>query len=401
MVLKIIKIMTPISLLLCVTLFAQNTILVSKLTDANNAFGFKLFSALISQDEIKNISISPASITIALAMTYNGADLATKDSMAQTLNITNLSLNEFNQANYTLRNLLTNKKRKALVKIANSLWADRTIKFKKEFIATNKKYYNAQLTELNFSDPKSAKIINNWVSKATDNKIQKIIEDIGEDVVAFIINAIYFKGIWHNKFDKNQTTEQPFYTIDGKEKKQPMMKQKGTYNYLETDKFQAVSLPYTNHEMSLYIFLPKETSEIKQFLSHLNFENWQKWLSEFRLHKGTIAIPKFKLEYEKSLKEALSTIGMAIAFDDNRANFSKMASTQVKGNIFIGDVKHKTYIEVNEEGTEAAAVTVVQIEVKAAPIDEFTMIVDHPFFYAIVDNQTNAVLFMGVVVEPE
>ncbi|MCX8014731.1 MAG: serpin family protein, partial [candidate division WOR-3 bacterium] len=274
-------------------------------------------------------------------------------------------------------------------------------KFKKEFVNTNKKYYNAQLTVLDFANPKSTDIINQWVSKATDNKIRKIIEAIGEDVVVFIINAIYFKGIWHNKFDKNQTAEQIFYTLDGEEKKQPMMRQKGTYNYLENDKFQAVSLPYTNHERSMYIFLPKKDSNIKEFLQKLSFENWQRWQSAFRLHKGNITIPKFRLEYEKSLKPALSAIGMAIAFDDNRANFTKMASTQVKGNIFIGDVKHKTYLEVNEQGTEAAAVTAVQIEVKAAPIDEFTMIVDRPFFYAIVDNQTEAILFMGVVTEPE
>ncbi len=389
------------SLLLFSWLFAEDLSSTQKLVNANNDFGFRLFNELVKQEDGKNIFISPTSIAMALAMTYNGADLATKDSMAKTLSIEQIPLKEFNEANFTLKNSLTKKNKKITLNIANSLWADVGTQFKKDFLNTNKKFYGAKVTTLNFADPKSTNTINKWVNDATNSKIKKIIEEIGEDVIAFLINAIYFKGVWKTEFDKDATTDRIFYCFDGNKKLHPMMYQNDKYNYLEHDKFQAVSLPYGNSQMSMYIFLPNKNSDIKEFLGNLCNKNWLEWMSLFTMTEGDIALPRFKVEYDKSLKNVLKTIGMEIAFDENRADFTKMTSSQMKGNIYIGDVKHKTFVDVNEEGTEAAAVTSVQMEIKGAPMYEFSMVVDHPFFCSIVDNKTGAILFMGAVVEPK
>lgn len=372
-----------------------------KLVNANNDFGFRLFTELIKQDDIKNTFISPTSIAMALAMTYNGADRTTKDSMAKTLAVTELSLKEFNQANLDFRKSLTKKNKKITLTIANSLWADKGTQFRKDFLSTNKQFYSAKIATLNFAESASVKIINQWVNDATKSKIEKIMDEIGGDVIAFLINAIYFKGSWQTEFDNAFTLPRTFYCLDNSEKKHPMMYQDNRFPYLRNDKFQAVSLPYANGNMSMYIFLPNKDSDIKAFLSQLNLKNWQEWMSVFTLTDGDITLPRFKLEYEKSLKDVLKAIGMEIAFDDTKANFTKMASSEIKGNIYIGDVKHKTFVEVNEEGTEAAAVTSVQMEIKGAPASKFSLLFNRPFFYVIIDNQTNAILFMGILTEPK
>ncbi|MEO0075612.1 MAG: serpin family protein, partial [candidate division WOR-3 bacterium] len=161
-------------------------------------------------------------------------------------------------------------------------------------------------------------------------------------------------------------------------------------------KFQAVSLPYAHNKMSIYLFLPDIQSDLKEFLANLTYQNFQQWLKSFVVTEGEITIPRVKLEYETSLKQTLKAMGMEIAFSE-QANFTKMASTNLKGNIYIGDVKHKTYLEITEQGTEAAAVTSVQMEVKGAPTTKFSLIFNRPFFYAIVDHETNAILFTGIV----
>ena len=379
--------------------FSQNP--SSQLVSANNDFGFQLFSELIRQHDIKNMMVSPTSIAMALAMTYNGADRTTKEAMAKTLGVSDLDLKEFNQSNLDLKKSLTKTDKKITLSIANSLWADKRIQFKKEFVNANKKYYSAQVSTLDFASPKSVNTINQWVSKSTKGKIPKIIDQIGEDVIAYLINAIYFKADWQKAFDKKLTSPKIFYCLDGTKKEHPMMHQENRFPYFETDKFQAIGLPYRNNAMSMYIFLPREKSSTPEFLKQLNYENWQKWLPQFRLTNGDITLPKFKLEFGKSLKDILKAMGMEIAFDDTLANFTKMASSQLNGNIYIGDVIHKTFIEVAEQGTEAAAVTAVQMEIKAIAMDQFSMTIDRPFFYAITDNTTNSILFMGIVTEPK
>jgi serpin B len=178
-----------------------------------------------------------------------------------------------------------------------------------------------------------------------------------------------------------------------------MMSQSGRYNYYQDSNFQAVSLPYGQGRVSMYIFLPSKSSSLKKFYENLNAENWEGWMSQFSSMKGDIVLPRFKVEYEVVLNEALKALGMEVAFDKQRANFGGMCAISSGANVFIDQVRHKTFVEVNEEGTEAAAATSVGIGITSVQ-PTFSMVIDRPFFLAIRDNQTGAVLFMGSIVEP-
>ncbi len=369
-----------------------------KLVAANTRFGFKLFSEILKQDRNKNVFVSPSSVAIALAMTYNGASGETQKAMAKALELNGMSLQALNQANANLKELLQNPDPKVQLAIANSLWARQDVSFKPDFMQRNQMFYRAEIANLNFSDPKAKSIINGWVKDNTRGKIEEIIDSIDPRDVLFLINAIYFKGDWTKPFDKKLTAEKPFYRADGNSKPHPLMSQRGEFRYFETDRFQAVSLPYgEGRRMSMDILLPKKPYSMTNFYQDLTAENWQQWVTRFRSRAGTVQIPRFKLEYDIKLKRALSALGMAVAFG-SRSDFSGISSTPTR----IDEVKHKTFVEVNEEGTEAAAVTSIGIRATSAIVDEpFSMVVDRPFFCAIRDNRSGTVLFMGAIVDPQ
>ena len=376
-----------------------NTAVDSKLVDANTKFGFKLFQEVLKQDSKRNVFVSPTSIAIALSMTYNGASGETQQAMANALELQGMSLDNINQANNTLKASLENADPAVQMSIANSLWARQGISFNPEFIKQNQQFYGAKVTELDFAKPDSSNIINNWVKENTRGKIDNIVGQLKPDDVLFLINAIYFKGNWTKKFDKSQTTERPFNLSNGSQKQHPMMSQSGKYRYYENETFQAVSLPYGKGRMSLYVFLPSKTMNLNTFQQQLKSENWQQWMNQFRLRQGSVELPRFKFDYDIKLNNALKALGMETAFS-NQANFSNMTSASVA----INEVKHKTFVEVNEEGTEAAAATSVGMVLTSArmPAEEpFQMVVDRPFFCAIRDNQTGTILFMGSIKEPK
>ena len=370
----------------------------TKLVSANTKFGFNLFSQLLVKDNNKNIFVSPSSIALALAMTYNGADGSTKEVMAKALELQGLNLQQVNSNYAELKTSLENPDPEVTLNIANSLWADQDVNLKPDFIQNNQEFYQAKVTNLNFADSETPNKINSWVKENTQGKIEKIVDKIDPNQVLFLLNAIYCKGSWKQEFDHEKTTQLPFYLSSGDEKQHPMMSQAGDYKYYESEKFQAVSLPYgEDGRVSFYVFLPKQNSDLNSFYESLNAANWEKWMSKFALRNGSLRLPRFKMDYEATLNDALSALGMEEAFT-NSANFSQMGN-----NLKISQVKHKTFVEVNEEGTEAAATTSVGIELTSAQIPSqkpFRMIVDRPFFCAIRDNQTGTVLFMGSIVEP-
>lgn len=370
----------------------------AKLVDANTTFGFKLFQEILKQDSKKNIFISPTSVAIALSMTYNGASGETQQAMAKALELQGMNLQEINQANNSLKSALENADPAVQMSIANSLWAKKGISFKPEFMQANQQFYGAKVTELDFAKPDASNIINGWVKENTRGKIDQIVGQLKPDDVLFLINAIYFKGNWTKKFDKNQTTEHPFYLAGGGQKQHPMMSQSGKYRYFENETFQAVSLPYGKGRMSLYVFLPSKNTSLDSFQQQLTSENWKQWINQLRMRQGSIQLPRFKFEYDTKLNNALKALGMETAFSSS-ANFSNMTSASVA----INEVKHKTFVEVNEEGTEAAAATSVGIALTSAqtPQEPFKMVVDRPFFCAIRDNQTGTILFMGSIKEPK
>jgi serine protease inhibitor len=374
--------------------------IASRLTTANTRFGFKLYREILKKSGDKNVFVSGSSVGLALAMAYNGAGGQTQQAMARALELQGLSLDEVNRANAALKTSLENPDPKVQLKIANSLWAKKGVDFKPEFIERNKNFYAAEVAALDFGSPSAPATINAWVSNNTAGKIDKIVDQIDGDSILFLINAIYFKGQWTEAFDKAKTTEQPFTSGAGKQKPHPMMPQSGKYNYYENDKFQAVSLPYGGKRVSMYIFLPVEGSRLAEFHNQLTAENWDSWMSGFRQTDGDIMVPRFKVEFEVDLNEALKALGMTEAFAADRADFSGMLQSAQRA--FISKVKHKTFAEVNEEGTEAAAVTSVEMRATSmqVPRKRFHMEIDRPFFCAIRDNQTGTVLFMGSITDP-
>lgn len=371
---------------------------------ANIEFGFKLFSEVAKQNPRQNIFISPASVAMALAMVYNGARDETQQAMMNALEIRGMSLDEVNRANAALRTALTNLDPKVQLVIANSLWARQGIAFEPEFLQRNQDFYQAEVTELDFNDPRAAAIINGWVSKQTKGKINQIIQRINPLATLFLLNAIYFKGYWTVPFDKTKTREDTFTTLDGRQKKHPMMAQSGKFDYCRGQGFQAVSLPYGGGGVSMYVFLPDQNSNLIEFQQRLTAKEWAKMTTQFNRTEGRIVLPRFKIEYETDLNNALNALGMGVAFDQARADFSGICARPPTPNIYLDRVKHKTFVEVNEEGTEAAAVTSIGMAAAGlllSPPKPFTMIVDRPFFCAIRENKTGTVLFMGSITDPE
>lgn len=369
------------------------------LLKSDNKFGFKLFQEVVKEEKDKNVFISPLSVSMALGMTYNGANGSTQEAMRNTLELNGLTLQEVNESYKHLIELLSGLDPNVLFQIANSIWYRQGWTFEEEFIQLNKTYFNSVVSGLNFDDPNSADVINAWVNENTKGKITSIIKPpIDPSMVMFLINAIYFKGNWTYQFDKNITREWPFLLPDNSTTPCQMMGIKSEFPYYENDDFQAVNLPYGKRDYSMIVFLPKWGRNVDSLIANLNQENFDAWLSEFHSDSSKVCLPKFTLEYELKLNDALKALGMSVAFDPNQADFTKMYKG--KG-LFISEVKHKTLVEVNEEGTEAAAVTSVGIVTSAYPPPlPFEIVIDRPFVFLIRENLSGAILFMGKIVEP-
>lgn len=368
-----------------------------KIASQNNELGFKLL-AEANEDGNGNVFISPISLYMALSMLYNGAEGKTKEEIAKVLHVEGMDVNELNRANASLRSKLQNDSTQIQLNVANSIWINDNFHFRSAFAKNNSNYFNAKIEEIDMNDQDSPKRINDWGKKSTNGKIDKIVDEpLNRDVVAMLINAIYFKGDWTYPFDKEQTQKQSFYLKDGTTKDVPLMVLNEKLAYFEHEKFQAVSLPYGDETLSMKVLLPKENSSLQELEGMFTMDNWKQWNSALHKKNGTILLPTFQLEYEALLNDILVNLGMATAFAHN-ANFSKMIEEM--NSLAISEVKQKTFIDVNEEGTEAAAITSVAIAETSAPADSFYMKVNRPFVIVITDNQTDTILFMGSIANP-
>ena len=378
--------------------FPKKSLGKEKLVTAQMKFGFKLFSTLAKQNSKQNIAVSPVSVALALSMLYNGVSGTTQQEMSSALGIQKVNLNAFNHANEALEKSLEMNDYRGQLAIANSLWARQGFSFRYQFLKTNREYYQAQITNLNFESSESAGIINRWVKDKTQGKIPRIIEQISHEDIFFLINAIYFKGVWQVEFDPHLTTQQPFYLSNDQSIKFPLMSREGKYRYLETSEFQAVSLPYTGERFSLEIFLPQPDKNLEDLVSQLTVDQWKKWIGQFREQQGKLKLPRFSLSYEVDMEKALKSLGMSTMFEESSANFSKLTSRPV----YVNRMRHKTLVEVNERGTQSAATSSIGVRVTFIfpPEEQFTMIVNRPFLCTIRDHKTNSLVFMGVVEKP-
>lgn len=364
-------------------------------THAYTDFGINLFRDLVDESPTGNLFISPTSAAIALAMTYNGAAGETREAMATALGVSGMSLEGLNTANAEwLEALADTQDRKVELAVANSIWARQGFPFRATFFDRTQRFYGAETRELPF-DAVALESINDWAKRNTRGKIESILDRISPDDVMFLINALYFKGQWRYRFDEGETQPGAFTRLDGSQVDAPMMRQRTALPYLDGDDFRMVSLPYGNGRFSMVLALPDPGVDLRVLYDALSPESWESWIGDLQETDVRVVLPRFRVESDKRMNDTLGRLGMEIAFSPFAADFSEMSPAQ----LFIGFVRQKTFVEVDEQGTEAAAVTVVGVQLTSAPsypVLEF----DRPFFFVIQDNATGTILFMGQVTDP-
>jgi serpin B len=374
------------------------------LIESANRFGLTLFKEINAYEEPDtNIFISPLSVSFALGMTYNGAAGETREAMAATLELSGLSPEEINQSYRNVIDLLTQLDPHVKFKIANSIWTRLGFPIAPEFAELSRNYFDAEVRELDFTRPWAADTINHWVDVNTNGKITKVISPpIPDYIVMYLINAIYFNGEWTLPFDTSCTMEWPFFRADGSIVNCALMQTDTVLSYFYNDLFQAVDLPYGDEKFSMAIFLPRASHTVDEIVEQLNDDNWASWLSSFSENELELGLPRFKFEYDIKLNDILMAMGMEIAFDELMADFSNMVTDMslLPGNLYIDFVQHKAFVQVNEMGTEAAAVTVVGVGVTSIDPELKRMIVDRPFLFVIHERETGSILFMGKVANP-
>jgi serpin B len=362
---------------------------VSLFNAANQEFSWDVFKKLNAEDSADNIFISPFSISSALTMALNGAEGTTRTEMEKMLYYGDMTRDELNRAYAGEVGRLSNLDQKVTLNNANSIWIRRGLEIKKEFVDLNRRYLEAEVQSLDFDDPSSVEVINRWVSEKTNRLIPSIISPpIPQEAVMYLINAIYFKGEWTTEFKAENTQEKDFFALDGKTDKVSMMQRTGKTDYFSDEELQAIRLPYGNQKVSMILVLPQK--DLNLWIKSMNADTWKNILAGFRpVSDVQLQIPRFKMEYGlKELNGTLKDLGMKEALSDG-ADFSGITE-----NVFISRVLHKAVVDVNEQGTEAAAVTSVEVVLTSAR-EPVAFIADRPFFFAIVDNEEGNLLFMG------
>lgn len=366
------------------------------LISSENSFAFDIFKRVIENStESENVIISPLSISSALSMTLNGANGSTRIAMLDALRMNGLTPEVINNSYKDLTEALLNVDKRVLISIANSVWTEKNFTVKKPFTNILTQYYNAESKSFDINDPLIPNQINSWIESKTNGLIKKMIDMLDQDTKMLLINAIYFKGKWNSQFDKEKTVQGSFYKSGGVTVQVPMMKQTSEYKIYNGEGFTLAEFPYGQANFVMDILLPDDRNGIKSIMPLINDNSYKGWISLRSERKTDVTFPKFKYGYKKDLNDILTGMGMGIAFTDN-ADFSNISDID----LLISIVKHQAFIETNEEGTEAAAATVVGISTTSMPADPYILNIDHPFLYIIREISTNSILFMGRVGDP-
>jgi serpin B len=365
------------------------------LIESDNRFALKLFREISAEQPGTNLFISPLSVAMALGMTYNGAGGETKAAMERTLELEGMTLQQINEAYRSLIDLLVDLDSKVQFDLANSIWYRQGVTVQPAFVDLNRTYFDAAVSAVDLTNPSSLQTINDWVKDNTQGKIDKIYDELPPNLVMLLLNAIYFKGDWTYEFDKSLTKDAPFTLPDGNEQTVKMMSQPGEGDFLHfsNDVVEIIDLPYGRQAFSMTVLLPHPGESIDALVAGIDDETWQSWTAGLSKMSVTVSMPRFTLEYEIRLNDVLDVLGMGVAFT-GAADFSGIVPG---GGIWIDEVKHKTFVDVNEEGTEAAAVTSVILLESAS--QEFR--IDRPFVFVIRENFSGTIVFMGKIVDPE
>jgi len=371
----------------------------AKIIAADNRFGMELFQKVNASLAVpENTMISPLSVSLALAMVYNGTQGDTKTQMEDMLHKANLTADDINQSYKDLVTSLVSHDPKVELSISNAIFYRNTFHIKDNFITTNQNYYKAEVAGLDFTkNTETLNTVNGWVNTQTKGKIDKIIEKVNPEDVMYLLNAIYFNGEWKYRFDPKDTYNLNFTKEDNSVIQAPTMTIENPFNYYSQQDFQMLEMPYGSGKYSMLIFLPASGKKVDDVISQLTSDNITNWISKLTEQKKKLFLPKFEFKFDNSLVDKLKALGMTDAFNDSKANLSGISDD---AKLVITEVMHKTYIKVDERGTEAAAVTGITVGVTSVGPDQNTFRVDHPFVFAIREKDTSSILFIGKVMDP-
>lgn len=374
--------------------------------DSNIIKSINRFSAGLLQSSVKNagnVMISPTSVFLALAMTMNGADGETRAAMLKTLADQGITADMINTASRNLMLLLAKSGSKTTLSIANSIWFDQSFNADKIFLQTNADFFKASASKLNFADPQAKDVINAWVKKETHDLIEKIVEKIDKGTVMFLINTVYFISDWKTQFEKKQTCKMTFNAPSGAIETD-FMRRIEKMIYFTGNGASGIALPYDDPQFAYFALLPDNQASPRDWLARQDQATMiESILNQMRQKANTtveLFLPKYKASYEDSLVDDLTTLGMGITFAGSKADFSLLSQDREKG-LYITDIKHKTFIRVDEKGTEAAAATSVVIGKSVILTADVTLTFDRPFIYGIMDMKTGTPLFIGIMEKPQ
>jgi serine protease inhibitor len=337
------------------------------------------------------------SVSYALGMTYNGAAGTTLDAFNEVLHFGGLTNQEVNESYKDLMHQLLNLSEEVEFALANSIWYKEGYPVLEEFIKTNEDYFLAAVKEADFSDPLTVDLINGWIEEQTNDKIKDMLDQIPVDAIMYLINAIYFNADWKYEFPKENTYQGDFKLDNASKTTVDYMVVEGDFRYTSNNNFTAVELPYGDSSFSMLVMLPGQESSISSLTESLDVASWDSWFEHSQRLGVQVILPKFKYEFKDLLNKPLKNLGLEIAFND-LADFSRIVPDR---QLCISRVIHQSFIDVQEEGTEAAAATIVEIkELSSQGGGSITFHADHPFLYLIKENSTGAIVFMGKVGRP-
>jgi serpin B len=370
----------------------------SKLAQSYAQFGFDLLRELRSERAGGNVFISPTSIAVALAMVANGANGATRSAILSAIHVNGLPIGSVNDANRALASQIAGTTAVRLT-IANALWLQTGFAVRPQFVGTMRGRYTAQVRNLDFRSPRAVDTVNAWAKQHTDGMIPKVLDSIDPSTLLMLANAIAFKGKWSTPFSVSATTAHAFTTGAGKSTSVEMMSHSDRYAYASNGGTQMIKLPYADGSFAMYVILPKDSTALDTLVRGLTASSFDLLTGSLITQKGTIELPRFQISYGTKLNRALAKLGMGIAFT-RAADFDNMHVPPPP--IAIGEVDHVTYLQVNEAGTKAAAVTTIGMHATAIQVEPppFTMVVDHPFLLAIRDERSQQLLFLGTIANP-
>ena len=373
--------------------------MVESSASPHTRFAFRLFRELSRGDNLSNVFFSPSSVMLCLALVRELASGETREDMAKALEISGLDLAGIEREIASLK-LGFEPRTDAQVAVANALFLGRHAEVGAALKAQLHARYDAEFSKLDFASSEAIATINAWVNDKTRGKIREIVKEISALAALAAVNAVYFKSLWLKPFERELTQDRPFRTASGT-KKVRMMSQGGSYRYFEDREVQVAALPYRGG-ISMYIVLPVPKADLTEFRQNLDSGLWESWTARSKSMPGMIQLPQFRVDYESTLKAALCALGMERAFDQDRAQFEHIQTNLPP--VWLDQVTHRAVAEVNEEGTEAAAVTITHTLAAAAwpprPPRQFQMIVDHPFLAVILDETRKVILFMGWIADP-